>query len=199
MEIAKRHGTTQTVALLALLTGCTVGPNYRAPLAPQAVKSPTFARAPKDGISTAPAPARWWEALGDPELNRLIQAGLSDSPDIRAAQARLLQSRAGLTEQRRNALPKGSAAGAYLHAHIPSSALPIGSIHFYTLGFDATWEADLFGGTRRAIEAASAEASAVEADLADTDVQLAAEIAQAYVDLRDQQQRRALVSRSADV
>ena len=199
---------TVGVAVLAMLagavgtlTGCTVGPRYQgAPaVAPDAVKAPTFVRAPRDGVSSSPAAAQWWQALGDPELDRLIQAGLQNSPDIRAAQARLVQSRAGLTEQRRNALPKGSASGAYLHAHIPSSALSIGSIDFYNLGFDATWEADLFGGTRRAIEAASAEASAVEADLADTHVQLAAEIAQVYVDLRDQQQRRALVNRSAEV
>ena len=58
---------------------------------------------------------------------------------------------------------------------------------------------DLFGGTRRAIQAASAEASAVEADLADTQVQLSAEVAQAYVGLRDQQQRIALVRDSAEI
>jgi NodT family efflux transporter outer membrane factor (OMF) lipoprotein len=69
----------------------------------------------------------------------------------------------------------------------------------YDVGFDATWEVDLFGGTRRAIEAASAEASAVDADLDDTHVQLSAEIAQTYVDLRDQQQRIALVRESAEL
>ncbi len=187
--------------MVVALAGCTVGPRYPgAPsVAPAALKAPSFNRAPKEGVVASPAPARWWEALGDPELNRLVEAGLAQSPDIHAAQARLLQSRAGLTEQQRNALPKLSGNAAYLHAHIPSSALPIGSVDFYSLGFDATWEVDLFGGTRRAIEAASAEASAVEADLADTHVQLSAEIAQAYVDLRDQQQRVALVRRSAEV
>ena len=75
----------------------------------------------------------------------------------------------------------------------------IGSVELYDVGFDATWEVDMFGGTRRAIEAAAAEASAVEADLADTHVQLSAEIAQAYVDLRDQQQRIVLVRESAEL
>jgi NodT family efflux transporter outer membrane factor (OMF) lipoprotein len=196
-----RTGALAAAGILTALSGCTVGPHYSgAPsVAAEAIRAPTFKRAPNDAVSPSPAAARWWEALGDPELSRLIQAGLANSPDIRAAQARLVQSRAGLTEQRRNALPKSSGTAAYLHAQIPSSAIQIGSVDFYNLGFDATWEVDLFGGTRRAIEAASAEASAVEADLADTHVQLAAEIAQAYVDLRDQQQRRALVSRSAQV
>jgi NodT family efflux transporter outer membrane factor (OMF) lipoprotein len=57
----------------------------------------------------------------------------------------------------------------------------------------------LFGGTRRAVEAATAQADAVDADLADTQVSLAAEVAQAYVDLRDEQQRLTLAQRSAEL
>ncbi|MBK5044593.1 TolC family protein, partial [Enterococcus faecium] len=57
----------------------------------------------------------------------------------------------------------------------------------------------LFGGTRRAVEAASAQAEAVDADLADTQVSIAAEVANAYVDLRDQQQRLALSQRTAEL
>ncbi len=74
-----------------------------------------------------------------------------------------------------------------------------GPLQLYTAGFDASWEIDLFGGTRRAVEAASAEAQAVDADLADTQVSLAAEVAQAYVDLRDEQQRLSLAQRSAEL
>jgi NodT family efflux transporter outer membrane factor (OMF) lipoprotein len=74
-----------------------------------------------------------------------------------------------------------------------------GPVQFYTAGFDASWELDLFGGTRRAVEAASADADAVQADLADTQVSLAAEVAQAYVNLRDEQQRLALARHSAEL
>jgi NodT family efflux transporter outer membrane factor (OMF) lipoprotein len=189
------------VATIAAVAGCTVGPNYHgAPqVAPSAAQAVGFNRAPKDAVATSPAVAAWWAALGDPELSALIEAALTHSPDIRAAQARLRQSRAGLREQQRDALPKGSASALYLHAHLPNSTAGIGPINLYDLGFDASWEVDLFGGTRRAIEAASAEAGAVEADLADAHVQLAAEVAQAYVNLRDQQQRVALVRESADL
>ena len=185
----------------ALVCGCAVGPKYHgAPaVAPTAAGAPNFLRAPAEGVSSSPAVAKWWEAMNDPELNELIDSALTQSPDIRAAQARLRQSRAGLRQQKRNALPSGSATAAYLHAKIPSSTLDVGDIDFYNIGFDATWEADLFGGQRRAIEAAASEAQAAEADLADAHVQLAAEIAQAYVDLRDQQQRIALVRRSVEV
>jgi NodT family efflux transporter outer membrane factor (OMF) lipoprotein len=189
------------VAGAAAITGCTLGPDYRgAPaIAPNASHATSFNRAPKDMTPAAPAAAAWWQSLNDPQLNQLIETALVNSPDIHAAQARLRQSRAGLREQQRNELPKSSGSAAYLHAHLPSSSLGIGSIGVYDVGFDATWEVDLFGGTRRAIEAAAAEASAVDADLADTHVQLSAEIAQAYVDLRDQQQRIALVRESAEL
>jgi NodT family efflux transporter outer membrane factor (OMF) lipoprotein len=189
------------ISTAVVIAGCAVGPNYHgAPqAAPNAAHAGTFNRIPKDAVSTSPTVAAWWTTIGDPQLAALIEAALAGSPDIRAAQARLQQSRAGLREQQRDALPKGTASALYLHAHLPSSSLGLGSINLYDAGFDASWEVDLFGGKRRAIEAASAEADAVDADLADTHVQLAAEVAQAYVDLRDQQQRVALVRKSADL
>src|SRR5215469_2773461 len=180
---------------VACMSGCTVGPKYRGPpaVAADAMHSPAFARSPRDGVSSAPALAKWWESLNDPELSHLIEAALRQSPDIHAAEARLRESRAGLRQQRRDALPKGSASAAYLHANLPTTPLGISAVDFYNVGFDATWEMDLFGGTRRAIEAASADAEAVQADLADAQLQLSAEIAEAYIDLRDRQQRIELV------
>ncbi len=195
-----RAGTLVALSA-AVLAGCKVGPDYHGPpvAAPNASSASAFIRAPTDVAPSPPAAAAWWESLGDPELDKLIQAALKQSPDIHAAQARLRQSRAGLRQQQRNEAPNVSGSAAYLHAHLPSSPLNLGSADLYNLAFDATWEVDLFGGTRRAIEAASAEAEAVEAGLADTHVQLSAEVAQAYIDLRDQQQRIALIRQSAEL
>ena len=60
-------------------------------------------------------------------------------------------------------------------------------IQRYRLGFDASWELDLFGGTARKIESASAQAEAAEAGLADAQVSLSAEVARAYTGLRTRQ------------
>jgi NodT family efflux transporter outer membrane factor (OMF) lipoprotein len=65
-------------------------------------------------------------------------------------------------------------------------------LDLYNAGFDASWEIDLFGGQRRSVEAAVASAQAVEATLDDTQVSLAAEVVQLYVDLRGCQRRQAL-------
>ena len=203
MSLNLKRARTGVLSLISATTlaACTLGPDYHgAPnAAPNASQAKSFQRAPANATTNAPVLAQWWQPLNDPELNKLIEAALTNSPDLHAAQARLRESRAGLRGQERKELPTTSGTAAYLHAHLPSSSLGIGSLGLYDLGFDATWEVDLFGGTRRAIQAASAEASAVEADLADTQVQLSAEVAQAYVNLRDQQQRIALVRDSAEL
>lgn len=206
------------------LSGCTVGPDYRG--APQvaggAAQASAFVRTPTAGVAIAThAPSRWWEALGDPQLNALIDAALKHNPDLQAAQARLRQSRAQLQQQRAADMPKVSADAAALRMREPdlsgfqtsqqasgtaqssgqnaSTSQGRGPLQLYTAGFDASWEIDLFGGTRRAIEAASAQAEAVDADLADTQVSLAAEVAQVYIDLRSQQQRLLLADQSAQL
>jgi outer membrane protein TolC len=190
------------LASVCALSACTLGPNYAgAPsVAPGAVHAASFVRAPAVGIASNPAPNPWWLTLNDPQLNALIAAALAHNPDVHVAQARLREARAQLQQQQADAMPKASFDAAALRVRQPNlSNLQVGSngsssdssstsnnsstgggpLQLYTAGFDASWEVDLFGGTRRAVEAASAEAQAVDADLADTQVSLAAEVAQA--------------------
>lgn len=191
--------------LTTLLAACAVGPDYHgAPAVPdQADQAASFVRAPAAGVSTGPAPSRWWLAFDDAQLDTLIATALANNTDLRIAQARLREARAQLTEQRGNELPKVSALAAAPRLREPSltqldPSITGGSpLQLYTAGFDASWEIDLFGGTRRAVEAASGEAAAVEADLADTQVSIAAEVAQAYIDLRNAQARLALSQQTA--
>ncbi len=208
-----RAGALAVACAASLLAACTVGPDYRgAPaVAPEAASAGSFVRTPAKGIvATAPAPNQWWLALNDPQLNTLIAAAFAHNPDLRAAQARLRESRAQLQQQRAAEMPKLSADAAAVRMREPDlSALSSadssagssgrGPLSLYTAGFDASWEIDLFGGTRRAIEAADAQSQAVNADLADAQVSMAAEVAQAYIDLRDQQQRLLIAQRTAEL
>ena len=210
-KMSSRHFSfTRLLPLAAFgLAACTVGPDYRgAPdVASESVKSGAFVRAPLEGVATTHPPAAWWSSLNDPQLDALIDAALAHNPDLKMAQARLRQARSQLRGQRANELPKVSASAAALRMRSPDTSIfgqsegsggGRGPVDFYTVGFDASWEIDLFGGTRRAIEAASGEADAVQADLSDTQVSLAAEVASAYIDLRDQQERLALAQRTAE-
>jgi len=199
--------TFPLVLTVSLLSACTVGPDYQgAPdVAPKTLAAGQLPHADKV-TSHAPAVAQWWQSLGDQQLNALIDRAMQNSPDIATAQARLRQSRASLRGANADALPKVSTNAAMLKLRSPDTSVlggdsggGRGPLTLYLTDFDASWEADLFGGTRRAIEAANAEAESSKARLADAQVQLAAEVVQTYADLRDQQARLALVDASVDI
>ncbi len=207
---ASRPSRPFAFALLAMtaaatlgLTGCTVGPDYKgAPnAAPDTLKANAFRRTPDNGIATSPGVAQWWTTLNDAELNSLITRALAQNYDIKAAEARLRASRASLSKEQANEMPKVSGSGTVIRARRPDALSNLvsgsGPIQNFSASFLASWEVDLFGGTRRAVEAARADAQASEANLADAHVSLAAEVAQAYIDLRAQQRRIALAQQSA--
>lgn len=201
---------SMVAAATLLAAGCTVGPDYHGapPVAADAVRTGAqFPHAGQGVDAQHPGVAEWWVALGDPQLDALIQDALKQSPDIRQAQAKVRQSRASLRNHQADLLPKATTEFDMLRMRSPDTSALTGSssgggrapLNLYLAGFDASWEVDLFGGTRRAVEAAGADADASSEDLADAHVQLAAEVAQAYVGLRDQQARLALVRDSARV
>ncbi|MBD3730949.1 MAG: efflux transporter outer membrane subunit [Sphingomonadales bacterium] len=183
------------ISLLASTAACTtVGPDYNGPptLAPTAEARGSFLRA--DGSAVAEAPlARWWETLNDPLLDRLISDALANSPNIAVATAKVTQARAGLAANKTAAVPTVGTSLSAPYINVPADLLSQQAsggrtdIQRYSLGFDASWELDLFGGTRRKVEAASARAEAAEAGLADAQVSLSAEVARAYVGLRTRQ------------
>lgn len=205
------------IVFLPLLACCVSGPNYAGPppATPAAALTP-FVRGGDHVRADAPAAGPWWTALRDPVLDALEQRALTANPNIGVARARVRQARAALRLDRANQLPSAGTQAIYVHARLPEVDLGGGSPpdtdgaagrdgggtdapNFYSLGFDASWEVDLFGGQRRAVEASRASLAAAEANIADAQVQLTAEIAQTYVRLRDRQTQLALSHRSADM
>lgn len=192
-----------SLLILLLAGGCTMGPNYAGP--PRATTAGDlpagFVRADAAAVAAEPAVADWWSSLRDPTLDELERRALAANPDIAVVEARLRQSRAALRIERTRDLPSVSAMGAYAHAEVPSlnGDGSTSSYDFFNMGFDASWEADLFGGHRRGIEAARATMDAAQARIADAQVQISAEVAQAYVGLRDRQQRLALLEQTAEL
>lgn len=202
------------------LQGCVVGPNYTGPpsVAPAAQAAPAFHRA--EDASSAQPPAMWWSALNDAELDRLMTAALASGPDLEVVRARIVQSRANLKAARANRLPTFQATGVYLRTKGANSLLAGGGaasaatgssgavvdttasdddLEFTNIGGSATWEPDLFGARARAVEGARAQAEAYRADLEAAAVSLTAEVASAYVMLRDAQTRLGLSRTAADL
>lgn len=196
--------------LACVLAGCTVGPDYAGPPASAGANAPGFVRADAT-FTNAPAAADWWTALNDPALNDLVGKALADNTDLRAAEAKLRQARASVRIEGANRAPNVNATAMYAHAHVPGVAFGAteegsegeggssdsgSELNLYNVGFDASWEVDLFGGQRRAIEAAQANLEGAQASLADVQVSISAEVAQNYLNLRDRQQRIALGEQS---
>ena len=191
-------------ACAGLLTACAaVGPDYKGPpvAAPAAIAAGHFQRADADE-ARAPPPAHWWEALGDRQLTRLVVQALAASPTIDDARARVRSARASLGVSRAQDLPRGGATALEASVHLPTGSLGSASTTFaenaaidtsiYSVGFDATWELDLFGAVRRGVEGAQARMELQETQLEDVQIELAADLADAYVSLRDAQTRLGL-------
>lgn len=174
------------LALVPALAGCV--PNLGPAAKPRAASDLASARALPDQAGVWPGDG-WWHAYGDPQLDALIAEGLSGSPDIAQAQARVARAE-GLAEQ------AGAASGPTLDANgnagltkqsynngIPPDFVPRGWKSTGTLNLRAGLDLDLFGRNRANRRAALAERDAARIDAAEARLALAASIASAYADL----------------
>ena len=184
-SIHLRHVVLPCAMALAL-PGCSVGPDYQGPpvIAAGAVQASRLHRA-DDAISVQPGLAHWWLAFDDARLNSLMDLALANSPDLAAARARVRQAYAGFESKGSDTLPKVDANAAELLRG--SDSEPVS--RYYLNGLTASWELDLFGAGRRATEGAEAGAQASDAELADARLQLTAQVAQEWLELRSRQLR----------
>lgn len=173
----------------ASLSGCTqlpsLGPNFRSP---DLQLPERWANAPATGSASAHL-SDWWRQFGDAQLDALIDEALQGSLDLQLAQARLRQARALREQAIGGFFPTLSASTGASDNRSSPAVSPLSTPTVYDAGFDASWEIDVFGGTRRALEAATAEQEASAASLDQARVSLVAEVARNYVELRSYQRR----------
>ena len=151
MNVALRAGVL--AASVALVLGCTVGPDYVRPVAPTAA-------AFREAEGWKPAQPRdetprgsWWEAFGDAELNALVQQVDLSNQTLRAAEARVRGARATTQATRAGLFPTvaGNANASRSGRGGGSGTGSVGSN--YSIALDAGWEIDLWGRVQRGIEA----------------------------------------------
>lgn len=172
-----------------LLSGCAVGPDYMVPsLTLPASWSSSGAETPARPVELA----RWWERLGDKELNALVEEAVAGNLDVAAAKARIRTARA--TERQTNAALAPSADASSSASRLRSQ----GEVrNQFKGGFDASWELDLFGANARSSEAASYGRQAADEDLNSVLLTLVGDVASNYVAARGYQARMALARQSA--
>jgi NodT family efflux transporter outer membrane factor (OMF) lipoprotein len=192
-----------------VLAGCAVGPDYH----PPKTRAPANWSEARLGGTTNSAVqiVDWWKTFNDPELNSLVARAAAANYDLRIAEGRLYEARALRTGALFDLGPTINGGAGYTDAlqsrnSIPfNTAGPVGSqissnylfhTDLYDAHFDASWEIDVFGGKRRALQQANALVASVEEDRRDVLVSVLAEVARNYVDVRDFQQRLAIASKN---
>jgi hypothetical protein len=193
-----------SAALVLLLSGCTVGPNYKRPAAPVPAKwdvSPPWREAdPKDAVPKT----TWWSLFHDDDLNGLETQLLAGNQNLAASIATLEQARATAAIQNATLFPTvgvGPTASGQRYSgnratgsNIPLSG-PVTQGNF-TIPFSVSYEVDLVGKRRRTIEAAQAAYQANTADLENVRLVLTAELAADYFTLRQLDTEIAILHRT---
>lgn len=201
------------LALALLLPGCiTVGPDFLAPSPqmPAGYRAPV--PAPVGLLPPAADDVAWWKAFGDPVLDRLVAASLAGNPGLAEAASRVREAQAtargvagrdapsldagvdaGLREQRTIGPSRRSGAGGGGGSSTGTTSGSAG------IGLSLGWEPDLFGGQRRAEEAARAEVVRQAWLRRQAALAVVGETARTYVMLRGVQNLQALVRESLDL
>jgi NodT family efflux transporter outer membrane factor (OMF) lipoprotein len=198
--LLQKRTTGRSLALilclfLAILSGCMVGPNFQRP---QTLLPADWARPSAESRPVTPAEeelARWWTLFDDATLVSLVEKAVQSNLDLKQAEARIRQARAARGIVAAGIGPTVDATGAYQHSRAAGSADGKGEgviTDQYQAGFDAGWELDIFGGVRRAIEAADADLQAALETRRDVLVTLTAEVARNFINLRAFQERIAI-------
>ena len=180
---AARRRFIAAIVATALLSGCAAGPDYHPRTAETLGVPEHFAAGARE--ETNADLVSWWGQFDDPVLTRLIDRAIDANLDIAQAVARLRQARAALVQARADLLPSVDASGSG-GRNFDNKQKDTSS---FSAGANASWAVDLFGGTRRSIEASKADLLAAGYDLASVRTAIIAEVATNYVDLRASQAR----------
>jgi NodT family efflux transporter outer membrane factor (OMF) lipoprotein len=188
------------------LTGCTVGPDYQS----LEMKEVSRGSAPNDGgvpsrTVEGAVDIAWWKSFRDAQLSSLVERLVLQNLDLQTAAERVIQSMAQRQVSASQGLPhiEGQSSSTYnrqsadgtLSLLVPKPGAPLDYALFRD-GFTSSWQLDLFGRVRRAVEAADADTLAAVENRHGVALAAVAELAQSYMLLRGTQNRLAIAQRN---
>jgi NodT family efflux transporter outer membrane factor (OMF) lipoprotein len=198
-----RPGWALPVVSSLLVAGCAVGPNYKRP---QAAVLGQWTVAPTRGTEAkSPVTDEWWASFQDPELNSLVERSASRNLDLKLALERVQEARAARGIARSGYFPSidGAASGTRNRQRIfalapPQNSVVVAPVEFNNFqgGLSASWELDVFGGTRRSVQAAAADVTAAEENRHDILVILLGDVGRVYAQLRGFQRRLEIANKN---
>jgi len=195
------HGLVALFAAV-LLSGCSIRrAHYQAPLAPSIAGTNSWST-PVAGGETAKsadeaALSHWWSVLGDPNLTSLEERALKANLDLRTARAEILEARANRDYEAANLFPTvtGTLSGGGSNTtqgkgSVGASGTTTGSSN--SLEFQASWEPDIWGATRKNVASYAATLQSKQENLRNVMVTLTADVALDYIDVRSYQAQLAV-------
>ncbi len=198
---ARSATTAAAAAVMILMAGCAVGPDYKKPAVPldsgfiNPGASATNTQTPSTDVAV------FWRTFNDAQLTALVERAIAANGDVRIAQSRLQEARANFNEAGAGGLPIAGVEAGVTRGVAPITQQPgtsrsdrTGTV--YDAGFVANWELDFFGRYRRGSEAAAAFVEASQAGLGAAHTAVAAEVARNYLTLRGLQQRQQVTEAS---
>jgi len=206
------------LVLSAALVGCST-PAYRAaevpvpaaysvnagPVAPAATSGASQDLYPPTApvhVSTELAATPFWTSFGDSTLTMLVREAQRANMDVRIAESRLTGARAQRRLAKLDLVPTVTGTGSTSRQQISLAQTPgltsqLPTQQLWDVGFDASWEVDMFGRVGRNVRAQSALAESSQHGLEDVQVSVASEVARTYFDLRGAQRQLAVAQRNA--
>jgi NodT family efflux transporter outer membrane factor (OMF) lipoprotein len=170
---------------LLFLNGCLkVGPDYKPPEIKQVADWSVLEFKHMD--SNLYENIQWWESFNDELFTLLIGKAIQNNIDIKIAETNILQARALNQASKAGIFPQlgSSANNEYIKFDNSNNHSPLkkGKLSFFNAGFDASWELDIFGKNKRAIEASAARTEATIANKDALLITIMAETAKNYID-----------------
>jgi multidrug efflux system outer membrane protein len=188
-------------ALLSLLSGCLVGPDYKRP----DVDVPAnYKSAGEKDVEQRPLAPDWWTVFDESELDGLEKAAIDANHDLRAAAARVVEARAAARAVEGQLYPSLAFNPSITRARISgnSSLNSNGqgtTLTTATLPLDLSYEVDVWGKVRRSIESADATAQASADDFGVVLITLTSDVATNYFTLRSLDAQEEILQRSIEL
>ena len=184
-RLALAAGAAMLLSACADMRGIDTQASLRSPQSLGLASLPTAA---DQAAAVAAVDAQWWKVLGDERLNQLVDTALADSPNLKAAEARIRKAWAVAQMVHAAEQPQVNAEANAQRNHAPANGLippPYAGSQYTTANaqLGASWSLDLFGKHRAALDAAVGTARAAQADSDAARVLLASAVVQAYVQL----------------
>jgi NodT family efflux transporter outer membrane factor (OMF) lipoprotein len=201
VPFAARHAAAVVAAVVFVVGGCNVGPDYEPPSAPL---PDAWKEAGAPGVGGEWRPARpgdetprgkWWEAYQDERLNAFEEQLAQSNQDLIAAAAGVRAAKALIQQARAQYFPQVSLDPSVIGSRVSTGFGKELGTRFttYTLPVDATWELDLWGRVANTVKANTSAAEASIADLESVRLSQQAELASDYFELRGQDALQAIL------